>query len=316
MGSITASGEEASGVSAASFGEAAFSARSSWARAAGAALVVGAFLALFYHWFWFQHRLSWGSQDWMHTYVIPLISLYAAWKARDDLARRRLVVFWPALLPIIVGISGYLFFLLGVTNHMAQGISLVLTVFGVVLLHVGPSAIVPLAFPIAYLLFGITIAESLMREVTYSLQDIAASGAWVLLNMVGVTTSLAGNTLTITTGTGESIPLNVAEACSGLRMVIAFFALGAAVAFLSCREWWQRAALLMLVGPIAVLVNVIRVASLGVASMWNEELAKGQAHMWIGVLWLVPAFLLFAGAVGVLNRIVVDERADGGEASS
>jgi len=264
-----------------------------------------AWLALFHDWFWFQNQFSWGSRDWAHAYVIPLISGYAIWQRREEFRRLRPTVFWPGLLPVLAGVGAYFFFVLGFANHMGKGISLVLTLFGLALLHLGPRAMALLAFPIGYLLFGVTISGGVMQPLTFQLQDIAADGSWFLLNTIGVTTEMAGNTLTVIGGADKEIPLNIAEACSGLRLVVAFYALATAVAFLSCEHWWQRIALLLLAGPIAVLVNVIRVTSLGVAVLWNPELAQGQAHMFIGVLWLVPAFLVFMGVVWLLKRIVV-----------
>lgn len=268
-----------------------------------AGAVALAWLALFHDWFWFQHQLSWGSRDWAHAYVIPLISGFTIWQRREALLRLRPSIFWPGLLPVITGIGAYFFFVLLYPNHMGKGISLVLTLFGLALLHFGPQAMTLLAFPIGYLLFGVTISGGVMQPVTFQLQQIAAKGSWFLLNAMGVTTELSGNTLTVISGADKEIPLNIAEACSGLRLVVAFYALATAVAFLSCGQWWQRVALLLLAGPIAVLVNVIRVASLGLASLLNPDLAEGQAHMFIGVLWLVPAFLLFMGVVWALRRI-------------
>ena len=271
------------------------------------ALTVTAFFALFYKWFGFQHDLSWGSDDWAHAYVVPFISGYAIWQQREALSRMRPEVFWPALLPLALGIVCYFFFVIGFPNHMGQGLSIILSIFGLALLNLGPRMTAILMFPIAYLFFGVTIAERLMEDVTFQLQLIASKGAWVLLNVLQVQTEIAGNTLTIIQESGETIPLSVAEACSGMRMVIAFYALGVAVAFLSTTRWWQRIALLLLAGPIAIFVNVLRVATLGVLSLWDPEFSKGNAHMAVGLLWLVPAFLLFMFCVWVLKRIVNDE---------
>ncbi len=269
-----------------------------------AGLTLFGFLALFYQWFGFQHRFSWGSDDWAHAYVVPLISGYAIWKERDRLALMTPQLFWPGLLPLLLGIVCYFFFMLGFPNHMGQGFSIVLCIYGLVLLNLGPNITSLLTFPIAYLVFAVTISERVMQGVTFQLQLIATKGAYVLLNVMQITTDIAGNTLTIHKSSGETIPLNVAEACSGMRMVIAFYALGAAVAFLSTRLWWQRIAILLLAGPIAVFVNVLRVASLGVLSLWDEEFSKGNAHMAVGLLWLVPAFLLLMFSVWALKRMV------------
>jgi len=274
------------------------------------ALLGVAFLALFYNVFWFQHLFSWGNPDWSHAYIVPLISGWVIWQRREAIREAGVERFWPGLIPLLVGIACYFYFWLGYTNHMFRGFAMALSLFGLVGLLMGPRVLSLTTFPIAYLGFGVTISEMVMNQLTFQLQIIATRGSWLLLNMLGMATERAGNTLTILTDDGREIPLNVAEACSGMRMLVAFVALGAAVAFIACRHWWQRIALLLAAAPIAVLVNILRVAFLGWASVWDQELSRGDAHTLIGVLWLVPAFLMFMGVVWSLKKIV-NEPSDG-----
>jgi exosortase len=273
---------------------------------AKALLLAIPFCGLFWFWLWQQHRQSWGSADWSHAYFVPLISIYILWQNKHKFAGIKPELFWPGLLPMLLGIPAYVLFQVGPSaNHMGQGWSMLLTLFGLVLLCLGPRLTMHMFLPLAYLAFGVTIAEMIMIRVTFQLQALAAQGSYVLLNMIGVNTMVDGNTLTVIDSTTGAIhPLNVAEACSGMRMVIAFAALGVAVALLAARFWWQRTALLLLAVPVALLMNVVRVAVLGVGSLYNPQFAQGQAHMLIGTLLLVPAFLLYMGIVWALNKAV------------
>ena len=124
-----------------------------------------------------------------------------------------------------------------------------LTVMGGVLLVLGPRMFQGLFLPVAYLLFAITVSEAVMNAITWRLQNWAAVGSFIMLNIIGVQTDIAGNTLTIYTRDGSEVPLNVAEACSGMRMLIAFIALAAAVALVACPKWWQRIALMLWPDP-------------------------------------------------------------------
>ncbi|TVQ63928.1 MAG: exosortase/archaeosortase family protein [Phycisphaerales bacterium] len=276
-------------------------------------LLLAGFAAFFYDWFLRQHRWSSTSEDWSHAYIVPLVSGYLIFRRRHEIARLAPTVFWPGLLPLLVGVACYYLFTLANYEgvHLFQGLSLVLCVAGVSMLLLGPRMFAYLAIPIGYLALGITLPDRFMILITFQLQLLASQGAWVLLNLIGLNVDLAGNTLTIITSQGVEVPLNVAEACSGMRMVIAFLALGIAVAFLSCSLWWQRFALILLAAPVALLTNVVRVASLGVASLWNPDLATGDAHMLIGILWLLPAFLAYMGIVWALKQIVREPEADG-----
>ncbi|HYE02774.1 MAG TPA: exosortase/archaeosortase family protein [Phycisphaerales bacterium] len=243
------------------------------------------------------------SADWGHAYVVPLISGYLVWQRRRELLALRPATFWPGAVVLATGIACYVFFCVGFYNHMAQGWSLVLTVFGLVLFLLGPAYLPWLTLPVAFLLLGITISDMVMTRITAPMQLIASKGAYILLNLIGVNTLLAGNRLDIIPGGGgATIPLQVAEACAGMRTLIAFVALGAAVALLSTRVWWQRVAVLMLAVPVALLMNTLRVVALGLVSLADPDLAGGEAHTLIGTLTLIPGFFLFMACVWVLKR--------------
>lgn len=273
-------------------------------------LLLAGLVGLFWQWFYRQHRFSSESpEDWGHAYLVPLISAYAVWARKDELARLRAEVYWPGVLPLLVGIGAHYFWSLSPApgTHMFQGAALVLCVAGLSLLLLGPRIFAVLSFPIAYLAFGVTISEMVMNKITFQLQMVATHGSALLLQMLGFAVDLQGNTVTMTLSDGSTMPLNVAEACSGMRMVVAFVALAVAVAFLSTRHWWQRVALVLLATPVAVLTNVVRVASLGLAGLIDPGLAAGEAHGLIGVLWLVPGFLLFMGIGWALKKMIRPE---------
>lgn len=269
-----------------------------------------AFCFLFFRWFVQQYKLSTNApQDWGHAFVIPLIAGYLVWQRRQAIVRARPSVFWPALIPFLLGIQAYAYNIFLVRNHMLQGFSLVLCLGSLVLLLVGPAIFRYLFLPIAYLLMMITIANGVMLTITFKLQLLASQGSWLILNLIGepfswFSVDLDGNTLKIITSSGQVLPMNVAEACSGMRMVVAFYALAIAVALLGSTQWWQRIALILLAGPVAVFMNMIRVTVLGLLMMVNPDLAAGDAHTVIGTILLVPSLMLFLGIAWMLNRLV------------
>jgi len=276
----------------------------------GAVLAV-AFLALFFRWFQAQALHSWEKPaDWGHAFVVPIISGYLLWQRRDEMTALRPRTFWPAFAPFLLGIVSYFFFVATrfTGGHMVQGWAVIGTLGSLLLLLLGPRMFGLLFLPVAFLVFGVSISERVMIELTAPLQVIASQGAFVILSVIGAATGfsveLDGTLITLVSGSGNTVPVNVAEACAGMRMVIAFFALAGATALLACRYWWQRIALMLLAAPVAILVNVGRVAVLGLLSLANPNLAAGQAHMFIGELLLIPGLLLFLLVVWVLRRAV------------
>lgn len=288
-----------------------------WQGAAALGVVaLAAFAWLFREWLTVQSVISSRNlDDWGHAFAVPLIAGYLLYQRRDRLLKAPIRPFWPGLLPLLLGIACYVFFIVGVPTHMLQGFALVLAVFGFVLLVFGPGVIRVAIMPIAFLLFAVTISERVMIAITFQLQLIASQGGYLLLTIFGypfgIESVVEGNVISVMDEAGETHKLNVAEACSGMRMVVAFIALGAAVALTQCRHWWQRVAVLLLSLPVAVGLNVVRVAVLGFLTVLvDPELASGEAHMLIGTLLLVPGLALFLLLVWVLNRVVSDEPAE------
>jgi len=257
--------------------------------------------------------------DWGHTLVIPLIAGYFIYLQRNQLLAAPFKTTWVGLLPVVMGVGWYVTCWLGpptLRHHNLQGAGLSLTLFGLVLLFFGGRAMALLWFPLLYLcIFGQTISAKLMTYVTFPMQDITARGSWVFLNLIGVDTDRMGNILTVWDN-GVPRPLNIAEACSGMRMLMAFMALGVAMAYTCLRRLWQQVVFVLLGIPTAIFVNILRVATLAVLSLFDTDFAAGDFHTFIGLLWLVPAFLMYLGLLWILRHLVVEEpQGPAGEAS-
>lgn len=272
-------------------------------------VLAGAFVVLFHSFLYAQHRHAAENMgDWGHAYFVPLVSIYLLWQSRDQLVRVAVGTYWVGLIPMLTGIASYVHFLVGVKNHFGQGLSMVLTLFGLVLLLLGPGAMRYCLFPIGYLVCGITLPEKVMNHLTWPLQQFAAKASYVVLNVLGVNTDIAGNQITVFDSNLVAHPLNVAEACSGMRMAIAFLALGVAVALVGTKMWWKRVVLLSLAVPVALLINVARVVVLGFASLADARWAGGEAHMFIGTLLLLPGFALFMFVLWCMHKAVPEDQ--------
>lgn len=309
-GSAPASAEKADrGVSRAGEGRSLLEALTEPVNLVKIGLLLGAFVVYFWNWLYTQARHSSESSDWSHSFFVPVISGYLIWQSREALMRERVRAYWPGLMPLLLGVVSYPFFVVGVPNHMGQGYSAVLTVFGMVLLMLGPGVMRHVFLPIGYLVFMVTISEMIMIKITFRLKQWAAQGGDLVLQMLGVNVKLKGTTLEIVDSSGVMHPLDVADACSGMSMLIAFMALGAAVALVGCKFWWQRVVLVLLAAPVALALNVVRIAVLGLLTLWDPNLAAGEAHTLIGTLLLVPGFVVYMGIMWALNMSMKGEAA-------
>lgn len=270
-------------------------------------LIIGVF------WEWILHQVEWAIRepsDWGHTFIIPLVSGYFVWTKRELILAKPLHPSWWGLAIMILGIAWYMICNLGpaaLAHHNIRASGFGITLIGMGLLLLGWAAMKYVWFPLFYMLaFFQTVSERLMHIVTYRMQDISAKGAYVFLNLIGIETDLSGNVLTIFKD-GNPMQLNVAEACSGMRMLVAFLALGVAMAYLSLPKLWQQIMLVVLGIPISIFVNVLRVASLGILGMFDQNFMSGEFHHMIGLVWLLPAFFSYLAVLWILSMFLVEE---------
>jgi exosortase len=276
---------------------------------AGAAILSCIYVFVF--WDFLSRQVRWAFKhpaDWGHTLAIPLLAAYFIYVSRERLLARPFRTCWLGVLPILLGLGWYSLCTLNdaLRNHNLQGFGVWLTLFGLVLLFCGVRAMRFLWFPLAYVLvFGQSVSDRGMSLITYGLQDIAARGSYVALRLLQFDIDRVGNTLFIYDANGVSNPLNIAEACSGMRMVMAMLALGVALAFLRLDRFWERAILVVLALPVAIFVNILRVVTLAVLSLVDVGLAAGDFHTFVGLIWLVPALFIYFGIIWVIRQMVV-----------
>ena len=247
--------------------------------------------------------------DWGHIFVIPLIAFWFVWLRRDELLERPLQPSWSGMWFVLLGIVFYIIAMMGpgqLIHHLTRSFGVFVSCFGLVILLLGWGCLRVVGFPFLYLFaFSVVIPDRVMTPITYQLQDLSAKGAWLVLTLFGFDTDLSGNTLTLFEN-GVSYPLNVAEACSGMRMLVAFLALGTAMAYVGLNRTWQRTLLILLGVPVAIFVNVLRVVTLGLLSRYDSAFAAGDFHTFIGLVWLFPAFIVFIGLMWGVRKLVVE----------
>ncbi len=265
--------------------------------------------------------ISLDDNDWSHALLVPVIAVYYLFQNRGRLMQLTSSVCWWGLPIMLVGMVSYAFWIHPGRNDMFQGYSMIIALFGLVLFILGPRMMTVLWFPIWYLGFGVKVSQKLWEMIALKLQTIASVSSTALLNIIGlaldIEASVRGNTIEIFHhGVRLSPPMNVAEACSGLRMLMAFLALGVAMAFLAPRAWWQRAIMVAMTLPIAVSVNVGRVTTLGFLHVYAPEYAKGDFHIFVGMLMLIPAAGMFLLLGWVLDKLIIADESQRGSGES
>jgi exosortase len=194
-------------------------------------------------------------------------------------------------------------------NDYVKDLGLVITIFGIVLTLCGWQVMKIAWFPIAFLICSLPWPGLFYSWLASPLQELAATVAVFVLQMTGVDATQNGTKIIMDFGPlRPPRTLNVAEACAGLRSLMTFITVGAALAFLSSRPLWQRLFITFMAIPIAILCNVMRVAGQGLLDVYvSEKLAEGFAHQFVGLVMLVPAFFLLLGVCWIIDQLFVEE---------
>ncbi len=283
-----------------------------WFDRAGNWLPLG-FVALVTAWVYFPTlRGLWRVWDtdpnYSQGFLVPVFALglliYRCWQeppeARPDLRGLGLL----ALAAVMRGAAAY--FYVTPLDHL----SLLVALAGLCL-TLGGRTWVRRAWPaIALLVFMFPIPASLGgSEIAGQLQTVATVSSTFALETLGVTAARDGNVILLRT-----TELGVIEACSGLKMLMVFCALASVTAFLLPATWTRKVVLVVSAVPLALLCNVIRITTAGVASEWlGTKTGYFVFHDLAGILMVPLAFLMLGVEVFVLSKLFRTEVPDSTE---
>ena len=241
-------------------------------------------------------------EDYSHGFLIAPLALYFGWERLPQLKRVRIEPSWWGILPLGLGSVTLAIGRLGV-ELMNMRVSFVLTLMGLVLLLFGRRIFRILLFPLGFLFLMVPLPQSLVNVVAFPLQLVAADWAVDLLYRLHIPALRDGNIIHLPNTT-----LFVAEACSGLRSLMALLTLGVVFAYFFRKSWGERVIIVLSAIPIAILVNALRVALTGILTYrFGEKAAEGLVHEFQGLTTFGAAFLLLLAEARLL-AIVWPER--------
>jgi exosortase len=88
--------------------------------------------------------------------------------------------------------------------------------------------------------------------------------------------------------------LEVAEACSGIRSLYAFLALGALMAYSMSIPFWGKLLVFLSTIPLSIAANAVRVWGSGIgAHLFGPKAVQGTVHELFGVVIFAGAILVF-----------------------
>ena len=230
----------------------------------------------------------WHTSTFSHGFLVVPISLYLIWLRRDRVLPRTPHPTAGAL-PLLALLGfGWLIGNLTTTDVLQQ-FCLVAMMVVLVWAILGTELAKTLIMPLTFLLFAVPLGASLIP----TLQDFAAWFAVKMLDLSGVPVLLEGRFISVPSGMWE-----VAEACSGIRYLIASLAVGFLFAGLVYRTWLRRVAFFGASAVVPILANGLRVYGIVLlAYLTDNRIAAGVDHILYGWLFftIVTALLLSVG---------------------
>ena len=248
--------------------------------------------------------------SWSHGFLIPLFSLYFINQHKKEILNLQTRPSCLGLFFLICGILFYPFNIVHLNYAYFKPLGMVATLGAVVLFLGGWRLIKYTWLPIAFLVFAVPLPARYYFKLTYPMRELAATVATALLNLVTHLEATVSGVVIDVIYKGQQLEpgLNVAEACSGMRLLMAFLALGVAMAYLHYRPIWQRLVLLASTIPIAIFCNIIRVTVTGfLYVLVHPRYTQGIYHDFLGMAMLPLAFGLYGLLAWFMSGLFIDE---------
>lgn len=180
-----------------------------------------------------------------------------------------------------------------------DGWSMVLWLAGCVALLFGTGVLRWSGPSIAFLIFMVPLPFRLEGMLSLPLQRIATKLSCWGLQILGQPAIAEGNTILV----GDN-HLEIAQACSGLRLFVSILALAFVYLMLVRRAWWEKLLLLASVIPIAIIANSTRIIATGLLYEFaSSDATKHFSHDFSGWAMIPLAAVLFWIVLWYLGKL-------------
>jgi exosortase len=237
----------------------------------------------------------WSQPDYQHGPFVPLFSLFLLWVRRDMLIPFTGRWSWWGLAFLALWAwmrLAAVYFNFGSLPEMS-----VLPFFAGLALFAGGWQVLRWGWPaIVFLAFMLPLPGDIQQGLSQQLQGIATRVSVFIIQTLGIPSVAIGHVIHLT----DNRPLEVEQACSGLRMMTMFFALCIGAAFLIKKPLWEKLLIIASAAPIAIVSNVARIVITAICfeiawrwpSLINLEKTSEVIHDWAGYLIEMPCGML------------------------
>lgn len=237
-----------------------------------------------------------------HGYVVPLFCIFLLWHRRDLLKDSSVQGSWWGvgflLLAALIRFGGARFYI-----QWFEDISIIPVIAGVALLLGGWTVFLWALPAIIFVGFMIPLPFFVEGKFAEQLQTVGCRAGTYLLQTIGYPALADGTDILI-----REERMGVVKACSGLGMLMTFFALSFAVAFLSKRPLLDRIIVVLSAVPIAILSNIMRITTTGILYQFTKNPSvRSFAHDFAGWFMMLFALIVLWLELKLLSWLLVPE---------
>lgn len=233
----------------------------------------------------------WLSDDgyYSHGFLVPALSAlttYLWWPRLKQIPVKPSYIALPFLLACV-----YMAFIAYKTDiDVVSSFTLIGTILCSIWFVAGFRWMLGLMLPVGYLLFALPIFTMAINTYTNDLQQASTEVSYQLLSVMGLD-PLRYDTDPTTIFLNNFV-LNIAVPCSGLKLLLALMAFTGFFMMIAKFKIWQNALMFLLIFPLGVFINGLRIALIGVVgNQWGSD-AGMQFHDYSGYITLLICFFI------------------------
>ncbi|NBO92137.1 MAG: exosortase/archaeosortase family protein [Planctomycetia bacterium] len=245
------------------------------------------------------------NQQYGHGWLVPLFAAYLLYTRRDKLnitdLRPNLWGLGLLALGLVMRLAATYWYFISL-----DPISFVPCVAGLVLLFGGWAAFRWSWPAVLFLMFMIPLPFRVANMLAGPLQHFATVTSTFFMQILGLPALAEGNVILL-----NDHHIGIVEACSGLRMLVVFFALSTGVVLVIERHWIDKLVIFLSAIPIALLSNLFRVTATGIMYDFGfSELASHFFHDVAGWIMMPLALAMLWAEIKLLDVLFIDTPKD------
>ena len=245
------------------------------------------------------------SEYYSHILLIPLVSGFFFYTGRKEIFSNVKYSYTTGIPLILIGV---LLSVLGWSNgqNLNQNdytsfmtFSAILSWIGAFILSFGTQAFRMAIFPLLFLIFMIPIPGVLMEKIISALVAGSTAATHMLFKLSGIPLLKEGPVFHL-----PGMSIEIAKQCSGIRSSLGLFITAILAGHLFLKAGWKKVVLALVVFPITVFKNGIRIVTLSSLAIYVDEkfITQSFLHRSGGVLFYIPALLLLGMVLWWLRK--------------